>query len=145
MTTRSAPRVGRVLVDSSAYFAFADPRDGNYGKATAIATQLAKDQAHLFTTTFVVAETYSLLLSRLGRATAIRVLDQIDQGTTTVIRVSLRDERRGREILHHYDDKNFSLVDATSFAIMERLRITHVFAFDTHFEQFGFRILQSRT
>jgi len=41
-----------------------------------------------------------------------------------------------------YTDKTFSYVDCSSFAVMERLRITAAFAFDPHFEQYGFRLLR---
>lgn len=56
-----------------------------------------------------------------------------------MLRVTLGDERRAREILLKYIDKDFSYVDATTFALMERLNIQVCFAFDVHFEQFGFR------
>jgi predicted nucleic acid-binding protein len=36
------------------------------------------------------------------------------------------------------DDKDFTLTDATSFAVMERLGITYAFTFDHPFTQYGF-------
>jgi predicted nucleic acid-binding protein len=33
------------------------------------------------------------------------------------------------------------MTDAISFAVMERLHITRVFAFDRHFAQYGFTVL----
>ena len=48
-----------------------------------------------------------------------------------------RDERRAREIVFGYADKDFSLTDATSFAVMERLRIPQAFTLDRNFAQFG--------
>ena len=42
-----------------------------------------------------------------------------------------------------YDDKNFTLTDATSFAVMERLGMTEGFTFDRNFAQYGFTILTS--
>lgn len=81
------------------------------------------------------------MLHKLGYVTARAFLDQIDRGSTTVIRVSSTDERRAREIISQYSDKSFSLADATSFAVMERLRISYAFTFDRHFAQYGFVLL----
>ncbi len=43
--------------------------------------------------------------------------------------------------LYQYDDKDFSLTDATSFAVMERIRVPYAFTFDRHFAQYGFTVL----
>jgi predicted nucleic acid-binding protein len=86
----------------------------------------------------VVAETHALVLSRLGRDVAFRVLAELDASSTTIVRVSAADELRARHILARYTDETFSLTDATSFAIMERLRIGQVFTLDEHFVQYGF-------
>lgn len=90
----------------------------------------------------MLAETHALLLARRGRTIAARILTEIDHSTAVLVRVSAADERRAREIITTYQDKDFSLTDATSFAIMERLRIGHAFTFDRHFTQYGFTVLE---
>jgi predicted nucleic acid-binding protein len=40
-------------------------------------------------------------------------------------------------MFRQYEDKGFSFTDCTSFALMERLDINTVFAFDDHFVQYG--------
>jgi len=40
------------------------------------------------------------------------------------------------EISNKYGDQDFSLVDCTSFAIMERPNLVEVFSFDHHFTVF---------
>ena len=90
------------------------------------------------TTNFVLAEFHALLLSRTESRSALRVLTDVETSpTTTVVRVQPENELRAREILRIYDDKAFSLTDATSFAVMERLGITEAVSFDRHFGQFG--------
>jgi len=84
-----------------------------------------------------------LLIARLDRDIALRVLQEINRSTTTIIRARSADERRALVILEQYKDKDFSLCDAISFAVMERLRISYTFAFDRHFAQYGFTILTS--
>jgi predicted nucleic acid-binding protein len=83
-----------------------------------------------------------MALTRLGRSAAARVLDDIEN-STTIIRVSATDERRARDIIRQYDDKDFSLTDAMSFAVMERLRIPVAFTFDRDFTQYGLPVLQA--
>lgn len=61
----------------------------------------------------------------------------------SVVRPTKALEDQAWEIFAHYDDKDFSFTDCTSFAVMRQLGITTVFAFDEHFEQFGFmRVLE---
>jgi predicted nucleic acid-binding protein len=54
-----------------------------------------------------------------------------------LVRITEDDEERAWRIFRQYDDKGFSFTDCTSFALMERLDINTVFAFDDHFIQYG--------
>jgi uncharacterized protein len=128
----------RALVDSSASYALIDPRETWHAEALAIRDRLIAERWRLFTTNFLLAETHALLVSRMGRAVAARALFEIDRSATTVIRASAADERRARAIIAQYDDKAFSLTDAISFAVMDRLGLVHAFTFDRHFAQYGF-------
>lgn len=142
MITVSPWGLASVFVDSGAYFALADPRDSEHAAAHAILARITARRLRAFTTNFVVAEAHALLLSRRGRAVAVRFLREIDQTTdTTIVRVEEADEQRAREIIYQYQDKDFSLTDAISFAVMERLGIGYAFAFDRHFAQYGFTLL----
>lgn len=127
----------RIFVDSAAYYALTDTHDGNHALAVATAQQLVRDGADLYTTNFVVAETHTLILNRLGRDVAERVLDRVHASSTRIVRVTERDETRAREIIHQSQDKEYSLVDAISFAVMERLHIRRAWTYDHHFSQFG--------
>ncbi len=60
---------------------------------------------------------------------------------TTLVSVSDADERCAREILARYDDKQFSLTDATSFAVIDRLSIPRTLTFDDDFRQYGLNVL----
>lgn len=131
----------RVLMDTSAYFALTDQRDSSHAIAASIRDRLIAERWRLFTTNFILAETHALLRARLGRLVALRALDAIVLSTTTIVRVSADDERHARAILHQYDDKDFTLTDALSFALMERLALAYAFTFDRHFAQYGFAVL----
>ena len=135
------PRLRIAMVDTSASFALLDRRDDNHHAARRIAEQIAVRRIYLIAPNFLIAETHALILNKLGHATASAFLDRIDQGSIRVERIDVADEQRARDIIRQYKDKDFSLTDATSFAVMERLDIHHAFAFDHHFQQFGFTLL----
>ncbi len=142
MTDRSPWRHRELFLDTSAFFAVASRRDANHGMANALMRALATQRRTLITTNFVVAELHALLLSRIDRQIAARTLAEIDSSQrTTIIRVSADDELRAREIVFGDADKDFSLTDATSFAVMERFGIVEAFAFDDHFAQFGWNVM----
>jgi hypothetical protein len=91
----------------------------------------------------VLAESHALLLRRLGRAAALAFLEGIPGSNVDPIRVSRDDEATALGILRQYGDKDFSLTDAASFAVMDRLGIREAFTFDRNFAQYGFVPLRS--
>ena len=130
----------RVLIDSSIDYAISDRESREQRLVIASMERLAAQHRHPSTTNFILAETHALVLNRLGRDVATRLLQEIDEGSSTIVRVSAADERRAREIIMTHDDKDYSLTDATSVAVMERLHIGEAFTFDRHFAQFGFAV-----
>lgn len=145
MSDRSRIEARRAFVDTSAYFALFNDKDVDHSRVVAIIRLLATSQARLFTTNFVVAETHAFVLRRMGRSIATSVLHDLDQSATIIVRVSLADERRAREIIDQDADKDFSLTDAMSFAVMRRLRIGRAVTLAAHFAQFGFGIAEAES
>ena len=90
------------------------------------------------TTNVIVIEAHALVLSRLGIQQGQAFLRDMERSATKVVRVRAADGGRAREIIYRYDDKDFSMTDAISFAVMERLHIMRAFTFDRHFGQYGF-------
>ncbi|MDT9177751.1 MAG: hypothetical protein P5702_09260 [Limnospira sp. PMC 1291.21] len=61
-----------------------------------------------------------------------------------LVRVNQQIENAAWELLKQRLDKNWSLVDATSFIIMQQLEITNALTSDRHFDRAGFvRLLKS--
>jgi uncharacterized protein len=141
MRTRPAFQARRTFVDASAYFALLDYDDSNHTQARTISQRLIAEGWRLFTTSFVLAETHALLLNRLSQAIATRFLRDMEHSPTTLVWVTPADVQRAKAIIYQYEDKDFSLTDATSFAVMERLRAPAAFTFDRHFAQYGFTVL----
>lgn len=134
---RSAGSSNRwVFVDTSAFAAFYLDREQHHREATATAAMLARQGRDMLTTNCVAIETHAFILSRAGRSAAREALLEIDTAIA-VVRASEADEAAGRAILDQYADKDFSLTDAISFAVMDRLGLRMAFAFDRHFAQYG--------
>jgi uncharacterized protein len=128
-----------VFVDTDAHYALADANDPDHAEAVRTLQKIERLRHALITSNFVVSEVYTLLMRRLGQKIALSYVNGIRSGSTTLIRVTVDDEERAREMLQQYRDQDFSYVDATSFAVMERLNIGVFFAFGTHFSIFRTR------
>jgi predicted nucleic acid-binding protein len=134
----STTRPRTALIDTGAFYALVDPTDANNAAAKRIAQRLAVEKWRLYTTNFIRAEAHALILNRLSHRAADSFLAELRQSPgTTIIRISADDESRALEIIARYKDKDFSLTDAISFVVMERLGMSHAFTFDRNFTQYG--------
>lgn len=128
-----------IFVDTSAFYALADTTEGSHRRATPIARELERARARLVLSNFIRAEAHALILNRLGRHAADRFIAELASAPhNTLVRVSEADEQAALSLIARYHDRTFTLTDATSFVIMERLHITHAFTFDRNFVQYGF-------
>jgi predicted nucleic acid-binding protein len=134
-------RERRVFVDSSVYLALLDADDEHHRHATQILHQLAQARYRQFTTNVLLIESHALILSVLGRTQAAQFLKDMQESRTVIVRVRASNEARAKQILFQYTDKDFSLADAISFAVMERLTLRLAFTFDRDFAQYGFTVL----
>jgi len=131
--------VRRVFVDSSAFFALIAREDRHHKEAAALFASANRESWELVTTNATVFECHALLLnrSRPGYQNAIAFLDLIDGDEYRVERVKRRDEKRAVQLVRTQQDKTYSLCDALSFAVMERLGLTDAIAFDEDFRSYG--------
>ena len=129
-----------IFVDTGALFTAANAKDKDHQKAKDFLTKLAEEKVILLVTNFIIAEIYTLMLRKIGRDEAIEYVEKL-RNTAEIERVSEEDENKAWQIILRYQDKDFSYVDATSFAVMKRLGIRDAFSFDEHFEQYSFNRL----
>lgn len=131
-----------VLWDSSAILALLDADDADHERAVEIAGQIASEQRPSFITNYIEAEAHALLLRRLGRTLA---REWLLTGGLPVMRVLPQEEDRAREIVAWHSDKDWSLCDAISFAVLDMRGVRRAFTFDHHFRQYSrIEVLGSR-
>jgi uncharacterized protein len=123
-----------VLWDSSAILALLDADDRDHDHAVAVARVIAAAKRPSFITNYLEVEAHALLVRKLGRAIA---RDWLLTATLPVVRVLPAEEQRAREIIARHSDKDWTLCDAMSFAVMDARRVSRAFTFDRHFRQYG--------
>jgi uncharacterized protein len=132
----------RVFIDTGAFVALRNQAEREHEVARVTLKQLVRDGAQMFTSNYVFAETYTALLVRVGRNEAIEWGKRFRAGKTVeLVRVDEDVEQEAWSILESHADKEWSYVDATSFALIERERLNAAFAFDRHFAQRGLNVL----
>ena len=128
-----------VLWDSSAILALLDADDADHARAVAVARDIASARRPSFITNYIEAEAHALLLRKLGRSLA---REWLLTGGLPVLPALPAEEQKAREIVARHTDKDWTLCDAISFAVLESRRVSTVFSFDHHFQQYGrFQVL----
>jgi uncharacterized protein len=127
-----------IFVDTGAWFATAVRNDPDHEAAM---RWLGGNREPLVTTDYILAETATLIRMRdktaRGHRLAVRVASSILRQQTAILQnVTAADRQKALQVFRRYSDHLFSFVDCTSFAVMERLRITYAFAFDSHFDEY---------
>ena len=85
------------------------------------------------TTDHVLIETWLLLNSRYRWSVAEQFWDKIRGGVARLEAITAADLQTAWTIGEVFADQNFSIVDRTSFAVMERLGVTSAASFDDDF------------
>ena len=118
-----------IFVDSSVWFAAAVAKDRDNARAIAILS----GTEDFVTSDHVVVETWLLLNSRYRRSAAEQFWKEIRRGGVHIETPKAADMDAATIIGELFPDQGFSIVDRTSFAMMERLGITKAASFDAHF------------
>jgi predicted nucleic acid-binding protein len=131
-----------VFIDTSAFYALMDRSDGYHEKAKTLWISLLDNNATLKTTNYILIEALALLQHRLGFEAA-RLFSNDILGLVDILWVDESRHNLAYELWLGLGRKRLSLVDCVSFITMRHDRLENVFGFDRHFEDQGFKILDS--
>jgi predicted nucleic acid-binding protein len=132
----------KVFVDTGAFVAVRNSREDEHERARTALAGLVGERAQLFTSNYVLAETYAALLIRLGRDEAFAWARRFRSSQAIeVIRVEQDIEEIAWSIIEAEEKEGWSFVDATSFALMDREGTREALTFDRHFVRRGLQSL----
>lgn len=127
-----------VLVDSSAFLSLEDSDERTHEATTRTFHELVSSGARLLSTNFVFDESYTLILTRLGRHRAIAWGESFRTSKLIeLVRIEEDHEQTAWELIVAFEDKDFSYTDATSFAVAQSLEIDEALSLDRHFREYG--------
>ena len=126
-----------IFVDTSFWIATRLTRDPRHDEAAKLLARHADDS--WVTSNHVRGETWTFLNRRAGHRSARHFLDVVERSPR--IQVAFVEEQLEEEALRwlrRRDERAYSFVDATSFAVMRFLRLREALAFDGDFAAAGF-------
>ena len=126
-----------IFVDSSFWIGLTDELDERHAMASDLLR--LNDGDALVTSNHVLGETWTFLRRRHRHSVAMRFLESAQSGERLEIAFTSRElEADAWAWLRRHDEREYSFVDATSFALMRKLRIREALAFDGDFAAAGF-------
>jgi predicted nucleic acid-binding protein len=126
-----------IFADTSYWIALQTTRDARHGEARRLARLHGSES--VLTTDHVRGETWTFVRRRSGHRDAVAFLDLLERSPRLSVElVTPEDQGDALAWLRRHDEREYSFVDATSFAVMRRRRITEAFAFDGDFAAAGF-------
>lgn len=123
------------LADTSFWVALAASRDRNHADAV---TLWGHQKQPVIVSNHIAGETWTFLRRRAGHVVAAAALDAFRSARVQLVHVEEALEQEAWRWLLRHDEREYSFVDASSFALMRRLRVREALAFDADFTAAGF-------
>jgi uncharacterized protein len=130
-----------LFADTSGWGCLVDPTQPHHTLAVELYRIARRQGRKVSTTNYVIAELVALLSSplRIPRPSAIAFITALKTSPyVEVIHIDASLDTQAWELLSSREDKDWSLVDCSSFVLMQQQGITEALTTDRHFEQAGF-------
>lgn len=138
-----------LFIDTGAFYARFVETAQRHDRATAVFEAIGAGEAvyrPLYTSTYVLDELATLILSHRHHESATAALDRVRQSPTTVVHPDKADFDRTCEQFAQYDDHDISFTDHMTGVLAGERDIKHVFTFDPdHFRTLGFTAVPADT
>lgn len=130
-----------LFVDTSGWFPLVDSQERAHAAVARAMRRAVASRRRIVTTNLVVAETHALIMRRIHRSAAVAFVREVIRVPNVVVTSSPELESIAiRDWLDRFEDQDFSLTDAVSFAVMTDRGIREALALDRHFGVAGFEV-----
>ncbi|MCK5719231.1 MAG: type II toxin-antitoxin system VapC family toxin [Thiomargarita sp.] len=133
--------MNEIFADTSGWAEFFVKTEPFHVKAKYLMQECYTTKTQVITTNYVLLELVALLTSplRIPRNQQIRVIKTIKTAPwVNIIHIDFSIHEEAWNLLTKRQDKTWSLVDCSSFIIMQQRNILEALTTDHHFEQAGF-------
>lgn len=130
-----------ILGDTSGWGNLLDPTQPHHAQATSLYRTLRQEGNKVITTNYIIAELMALLTSplRMPRPALIAFIESIKSSPhVEFIHIDQTLDVKAWQLLKNRPDKEWNLVDCSSFVLMQQRGILEALTTDHHFEQAGF-------
>jgi len=128
--------MNEIFVDTSGWASLADISEPFYKKARETYAAVMQNRRRLVTTNYVLAELVALMTSpmRFHRPRIIEFINGIKESSFfDIIHIDESLDKQSWKLLSNRPDKNWSLVDCSSFVLMQENNIIEALTTDHHF------------
>lgn len=126
-----------VFVDANAFIGLLNRKSSLHQLAIQKSAKIKQENEILATSDIVVAETITVLSSRIDRRLALTFGSEIEEGGIQIFYLEPETLSLAWKIFQKQTSKNVSFFDCTSFAIIEKYKVDKVFSFDSDFVKHG--------
>ena len=132
----------QILVDSDAFVGRINPNDAHHERANRIFQAFAEKKTRLVTTSFVVAETATVLSHRASQSLARVFLEVMGRGNIPVIHIDEALQATALDIFSKQTKRGTSVTDCANVVVIRRMGIAEIFSFDQGYpKQFGVELV----
>jgi predicted nucleic acid-binding protein len=138
----------KLFIDTWGWICLFNVQENRHEEAAAYYRQIRNQGYEVYTSDYVLDETFTLLFRRIPFDKAVAGLEKINEAADTgyllVQRVNEKRFKNAQDLRCQYDDKPFiSFTDFTSMVLMEELDINFIMTEDDHFSyvESGFKLV----
>jgi len=137
-----------LFIDTWGWLTLRDRREARHKEVKTFYQEVQKQNGRIYTTDYVLDETYTLLFKRLPYSVARESVERLNEavlnGYLLIEWITPERFEEAKKLRMKYQDKpRISFTDLTSIVVMNKLKIVNILTEDSHFIQvdMGFKVV----